>query len=131
LMVSPTYKHLDAKMRLGGLQLGQWAQLAAALGAAALFGIYLSPLPPGPTVAVSVFVAGLPVAVSFAAMGLEFSVGSFGRAVWRWWRAPRRYIAGGGTAANGYAVTTVMEIRAGKPAMAASASGQLAELWDC
>src|SRR5512132_2818044 len=31
-MVNPTYKHLDAKMRLGGLRLSQWLQLVVAVG---------------------------------------------------------------------------------------------------
>src|SRR5689334_13966518 len=103
-MVNPTYKHLDAKMRLGGLRLVQWLQLAAAIGFAVVFGFYVSPFPPGPTIALSVFVAGLPVAVSFAALGLEFSVSGFLRALWRWARSPRRYLPGPGSAATGYVV---------------------------
>lgn len=129
-MVNPTYKHLDAKIRLGGLRLGQWLQLVAAVGFAAVFGIYLSPLPAGPTIAVSVFAAGLPVAVSFAATGLEFSAASFMAALWRWARSPRRYLAGGGAAATGYVVHAEPREPAFEVADAATPTSRIAELWD-
>ena len=51
------------------------------------------------TIFVSIVGAGLPVAVSYGAMGLEFSVGAVrARAAWRYWREPRRYLAGAGRA---------------------------------
>ena len=91
-MVNPTYKHLGAKVRLRGLTLGQWAQLSTASITAVVFGVYLSPLPASPTIWVSVFVAGLPVVLSYGAMGLDFSVTEFTSALWRWWRSPRLYV---------------------------------------
>jgi hypothetical protein len=103
-MVNPTYKHLEARLRVSGLALSQWAQLAGAALSAIVFGVYLSPLPVVPTIWLSVFVAGLPVAVSYGAMGLDFSVADFAAAAWRWRRSPRRYLAGAGTAAVGYLV---------------------------
>lgn len=103
-MRHPTYKHLEAKLRLGAFSLGQWSQITAAGAAAAVFGGYLSPLPTQMTIFVSVVGAGLPVAVSYGAMGLEFSVAQFVRAGWRYWRQPRRFIAGAGRATAGYAV---------------------------
>src|SRR5205085_8590657 len=75
LMRHPTYKHLEARLRLGAFALGQWAQISAAGVLAALFGVYLSPFPASVTIFVAIVVAGLPVAVSYGAMGLEFSVG--------------------------------------------------------
>ena len=127
-MHNPTYKHLDAKLRLGGLRLGQWLQLILAGGFALVFGMYVSPLAAGPTIALSVFVAGLPVAVSFAALGLEFSVTGFARAAWRWLRAPRRYLPGAGLVPTGYVVG-----RAERPAENTGApitASRVAELWD-
>ena len=72
--------------------------------AAALFGGYLSPLPTQATIFVSIVGAGLPVAVSYGAMGLEFSVAQFARAGWRYWRQPRRFLAGAGEPTTGYVV---------------------------
>ena len=40
-MRHPTYKHLEARLRLGAFSLGQWAQITAAGVAAAVFGGYL------------------------------------------------------------------------------------------
>ena len=74
-MRHPTYKHLEAPLRLGSFSLAQWAQIAAAGIAAAAFGAYLSPLPTTATIFVAIVGAGLPVALSYGAMGLEFSVG--------------------------------------------------------
>ena len=69
-----------------------------------VFGGYLSPLPTQVTIFVSIVGAGLPVAVSYGAMGLEFSVAQFARAGWRYWRQPRRFLAGAGEPTAGYVV---------------------------
>ena len=103
-MRHPTYKHLEARLRLGAFSLGQWAQITAAAIAATLFGGYLSPFPTQVTIFVAIVGAGLPVAVSYGAMGLQFSVAQFTRAAWRYWRVPRRYLAGPGQPTAGYIV---------------------------
>jgi hypothetical protein len=101
-MRHPTYKHLEARLRLGAFSLGQWAQITAAGVAAAVFGGYLSPFSTQVTIFVSIVGAGLPVAVSYGAMGLEFSVAEFVRAGWRYWQQPRRFLAGPGEPTVGY-----------------------------
>ena len=103
-MRHPTYKHLEARLRLGAFSIGQWAQITAAAIAAALFGGYLSPFPTQVTIFVAIVGAGLPVAVTYGAMGLQFSVAQFTRAAWRYWRTPRRYLAGSGLPTTGYVV---------------------------
>jgi hypothetical protein len=124
-----TYKHLEARLRLGAFSLHQWAQITIAGVAAALFGGYLSPFPTQVTVFVSIVGAGLPVAVSYGAMGLEFSVGQFARAGWRYWRQPRRFLAGAGGPTTGY--TVLAEQLHHHDAQAAdSATTEPALLWD-
>ena len=103
-MRHPTYKHLEATLRLGAFALGQWAQITAGGVAAAWFGGYVSPLPTQATIFVSIVAAGLPVAVSYGAMGLEFSVAQFARACWRYSQQPRRFLAGAGEPTPGYVV---------------------------
>jgi hypothetical protein len=103
-MRHPTYKHLEAPLRLGSFSLGQWAQITAAGVAAAAFGAYLSPFPVGVTTFVAIVGAGLPVALSYGAMGLEFSVVQLAAAAWRYWRNPRRYPPGAGDLPRGYLV---------------------------
>ena len=106
-MRHPTYKHLEARLRIGAFSLGQWAQIAIAGATAAVFGGYLSPLPTQVTIFVSIVGAGLPVALSYGAMGLEFSVSELARAGWRYWRHPRRFLAGAGRPSAGYVVLTM------------------------
>lgn len=103
-MRHPTYKHLEAKLRLGPFSVGQWVQIMSAGVTAALFGVYVSPLPASATIFVSVVGAGLPVAISYGAMGLEFSVGRFAKAAWQYWRKPRAFLPGAGDLATGYTV---------------------------
>jgi hypothetical protein len=79
-------------------------QITAAGVAAAVFGGYASPFPTQVTIFVSIVGAGLPVAVSYGAMGLEFSVTQFGRAGWRYLREPRRFLPGAGQQSVGYVV---------------------------
>lgn len=103
-MRHPTYKHLEAKLRLGAFSLAQWAQITVAGACAAVFGGYLSPFPLQVTIFVSILGAGLPVALSYGAMGIEFSVAQLARAGWRFWREPRRFLPGPGEATSGYVV---------------------------
>jgi len=99
-----TYKHLEGKTVVGAFSLGQWAQLLAGVVLGLLFGIYLSPLPPIPTIFFACLLPGLPLAASYGAMGLEFSLAQGARAAWRHWRQPWRYLPGPGDDATGYLV---------------------------
>jgi hypothetical protein len=90
--VHPTYKHLDDRIRLAGLTLGQWTQLlGCALAAYALS--TLLPLPGSWSLSVAVTVCGLPAAGAIAFMSADFDVLGLARAAMRWWRGPRRFIA--------------------------------------
>ena len=101
-----TYKHLEAKLRLGSFSLGQWAQISAAGVLAAVFGVYVSPFPASVTMFASIVGAGLPIALSYGAMGLEFSVGQLTVAAWRYWHEPRSYLPGPGEPTVGYRIQT-------------------------
>ena len=103
-MANVTYKHLEGKTVIGQFSLDQWAQLLAGVALGLLFGIYLSPLPPMPTIFIACLLPGLPLAASYGAMGLEFSLAQGGRAAWRHWRRPRRYLPGPGQNTAGYQV---------------------------
>lgn len=126
-MRHPTYKHLEASLRLGAFTLGQWAQITMAVIAAVVFGGYLSPLPAQATIFVAIVAAGLPVAITYGAMGLEFSVALLARAAWRYWRSPNRYLPGPGGETTGYVVAGG-SIDGGLPDRDIPASGEV--LWD-
>lgn len=127
-MRNPTYKHLEAKLRLGPFSVGQWVQVMTAGVIAAIFGAYLSPLPPSSTVFVSIVGAGMPVALSYGAMGLEFSVGRFVTATWRYWRDPRSFLPGPGESATGYVLLVAADERDARDDVR---SPEGAPLWDC
>jgi hypothetical protein len=127
-----TYKHLEGKTVVGLFSLGQWVQLVAGVVLGLLFGIYLSPLPPTATIFFSCLLPGLPLAASYGAMGLEFSLSQGARAAWRFWRRPRAYLPGPGQSAAGYLVHPAADPR--RPAATAGSdalgSRDLEALWD-
>lgn len=130
-MANVTYKHLEGKTVVGLFSLGQWLQLLTGLVLGLLFGIYLSPLPPMPTVFLSCLLPGLPLAASYGAMGLEFSLTQGGRAAWRYWRRPRRYLAGPGYGGTGYLVQLESDAyQPPTPGSDATATRDLEALWD-
>jgi len=104
MAVSPTYKHLEAKLRIGPFSLSQWAQILVAVVLALLFGIYLSPLPLTATIFVSIVLAGSPLALSYGAMAQEWSVADAVGAQWRHLRQPRCYLPGPSHEGVGYVV---------------------------
>lgn len=136
-MANVTYKHLEGKIVVGLFSLGQWVQLLSGLLAGLVFGLYLSPLPPMPTIFLACLLPGLPLAAGYGAMGLEFSLAQGARAAWRFWRQPRRHLSGPGHSATGYLVepapnpynpTAIVPGEAGRPGTAPHR--ELGELWD-
>jgi hypothetical protein len=130
-----TYKHLEGKTVVGLFSLGQWVQLLVGLVAGLVFGIYLSPLPPMPTIFLSCLLPGLPLAASYGAMGLEFSLAQGARAAWRFWRSPRRHLPGPGASASGYLVEADPDpnrrpAAGGERELEAGPQRGLGELWD-
>jgi hypothetical protein len=86
----PTYKHLEDRIRLGGLALGQWTQLVVC-GLAAYALSTLLPLPGSWSVSVAVTVCGLPAACAVAFMSADFDVLQLVRSALRWKRSPKCY----------------------------------------
>jgi len=128
-----TYKHLQDPLRPGGLTLGQWATVALAALAAIVFALYISPLPPGPTISVSILLAGAPGALSYAAGGFDLSIADSTRAVWLWARGAKHYLPGAGVAPAGYIVTRTIEDQLRKPRAVqdvAAARQRLESAWD-
>jgi hypothetical protein len=130
-VANPTYKHLEGKTVVGRFSLGQWAQLLAGVVLGLVFGIYLSPLPPTATIFISCLLPGLPLAASYGAMGLEFSLAQLARAAWRFWRAPRRWLPGPGASTVGYLVMPEPDPAEQSPARPEPARApRLEGLWD-
>ena len=131
-MVSPTYKHLEAKLRIGPFSLGQWAQILVAAVVALLFGVYLSPLPATATIFVSIVLGGSPLALSYGAMAQEWSVTDAIGAQWRRARQPRCHLPGPTQTGTGYLVLAEQPDEPTPRAGAAPAGpgGEGEALWD-
>jgi hypothetical protein len=114
MLANPTYKQLEASLRIGALTLAQWAQVLVAGVVALVFAVYVSPLPIGATIFVSVVLAGAPVALSCGAMAQEWSVIDAMRAQWAWFTSPRKYLPGPGQKATGY-MTLPADEHSGEP----------------
>lgn len=104
MLSNPTYKQLEARMRIGAFTLSQWTEIAAATIGALVFGVYLSPFSTTLTLFTAVVVAGSPLALSYGAMAHEWSVVDALRAQWRWFTKPRRHLPGPGIPTSGYLV---------------------------
>lgn len=130
-MVNPTYKRLETSLRLGAFSIGQWAQIGLAAALAALFSLYLSPFSTTITMFIAIVGGGLPVALSYGAMGRDFSLAELAAAAWRYWRSPGRYMAGPGPAAAGYLVLAQDPEPPAPPAQDGRRSVDLEDtLWD-
>jgi hypothetical protein len=128
-----TYKHLEDPLRLNGLTIGQYVALCGTALVAVVFALYVSPLPPGVTMGVSLFVAGLPISLSYAVSGFDVAVSDTIGALYRWARQDKHYLPGAGETLTGYVVA-----RAGAEPLPqgrsaddiASARRQLEGAWD-
>jgi hypothetical protein len=104
MLASPTYKQLEASLRVGAFTIKQWFEILFSGTIALLFAMYVSPLPLTQTMFVSTLVAGAPIAISHGAMAHEWSVVDAVRSQWRWFTRPRRLLPGPGLATAGYRV---------------------------
>jgi hypothetical protein len=99
-----TYKHLEDPLRLSGLTIGQYTALCGTTLVAIVFGLYLSPFSPGVTIGVSLFLAGLPVSLSYAVSGADIAISDTLIFLYRWVRGDKHFLPGAGDTPVGYVV---------------------------
>jgi hypothetical protein len=103
--MNPAYKHLDAKLRLAELTIGQWLGAVCGLGGALLWGFSLSPFGPTLTLVSAIYVGALPAGAAFVASVSEVDVWLIVRSAAHWRRSQTRFVAGAAAApARGYLV---------------------------
>lgn len=103
-MRNETYKHLEDPVRIGPFTIGQWVMLVGTTFLAVMFGMYVSPLPPKPTVTLSMFIGLLPPAVAYAADGADMRVRETVVSMVRWARGDKHFLPGGGVPVEGYVI---------------------------
>jgi hypothetical protein len=98
------YKHLDSKLRIADLSVGQWVTVAVGMAMAVGWGLYLSPFGPSLTLMTSVYLVAIPVAATLFANLTEFDPWILIRSLIAWRRLDGRFIPGPGSQARGYVV---------------------------
>jgi hypothetical protein len=103
--MTPAYKHLESKTRIGELTIGQWGGVFGGVMCAIAIALWIRPLPGYLDFALAVYIGGLPAGAVFLASISEFDFGLLIRSAIRWYRTDMRYRPGPGECATGYAVS--------------------------
>jgi hypothetical protein len=126
--VNTAYKHLDTKLRIAELTIGQWLSILLGIGVAVAWGKYLSPLGTYPTVVTAIYLGAVPAGAALLASASEIDVWLLIRSALRWRRLDGRFISGPGTA-RGYVVREDAEQHARGRSRPPVRELDLASLW--
>jgi hypothetical protein len=107
--VNTTYQHLDSKLKVAELTIGQWIAAISGVLLALVYGFELHPFGTTLNLFTTVYVGGIPVAAVFAASMTDFDLWLLLRSAVRWRRADGRYLAGPGAPTAGYRLTEPVE----------------------
>jgi hypothetical protein len=103
--MNSAYKHLDSKLHIGDLTIGQWCGLFAGAITALVYGMYLSPFGHMLTLVSAIYLGGIPIAAVFLASLSEFDFWLLLRSASRWHRHDARFVPGPGAESPGYRLT--------------------------
>jgi hypothetical protein len=128
-MTNSAYKHLDSKLRIAELTVGQWIGIFIGVVLALMYGYFVHPFGTMLTLVSAVYVGGIPVAASLLAGFSEFDLWLLLRSAVRWRRRDGRYLPGPGLVTDGYRLLIpVAELR--RAERAARSALDPAELWE-
>jgi hypothetical protein len=103
-VIHAAYKHLDSKLRIAELTIGQWAGVVLGVLVALLWGSYVSPFGTFLTLVSSIYLGALPAGAAMLASVSEFDLGVLIRSAIAWRRRDGRMLPGPGASARGYVV---------------------------
>lgn len=121
------YKHLDAKLRIAELSIGQWITIAAGAATAITWGLYLSPLGPTLTLVSAIYLGMLPTGAALLSNVTSVSPSTIVRSAFGWHRRDGRFMPGPGEDVQGY---VVVEPQAGARDRHAAGDADLTSLWE-
>lgn len=129
-MSTASYKHLDARMKIGGeLTFGQLAMLGTGAIVALLYMTYLHPWNLAFTLMTGIWLGGLPILFQLMASAAGISVSVLIGSAWSWWREPGLYTPGPGEV-RGYVITADPLERQVRDLEQQVAEVDLEALWD-
>jgi hypothetical protein len=108
--MNSAYKHLDTKLRIAELTVGQWVGVAAGVMLMVIYGKYVSPFGEMLTVLTAIYLGGIPIAAVFLSSMVDFDLLLLLRTAIRWRRLDGRFLPGPGAATDGYRVTESQEV---------------------
>ena len=124
-----SYKHLDSKLRIADLTIGQWLSVAVGVMLASIWGLYISPFGATITLTSAMYLAALPCGAAFLAGATEIDPFLLIRSAIAWRRLRGHFAPGAGGSARGYVVRG--EGRGGRPRAPREEVGPLpAFLWE-
>jgi hypothetical protein len=102
--MNAAYKHLDTKLKIAELTLGQWFGVVLGIGIAFMWGFYISPLGTYITIATAVYLGAVPAGFALMSTVFEVNLGVVLRSAVSWVRLDGRFAPGPGPGAEGYVV---------------------------
>jgi hypothetical protein len=102
--MNSAYKHLDSKLKVAELTLGQWCGLMVGVAVAILWGFYLSPLGTYLTVGTAVYLGAVPASFALMSSFYEVNLGVVLLSAIKWMRLDGTFMPGPGADAEGYVV---------------------------
>lgn len=98
------YKHLDTKVRIGDLTIGQWVGVIVGIALGLVWALYVSPFGIYLTLFTAIYLGGIPIGAMFLANVTEFDLWLLLRSAVRWRRRESRFLPGPGDSSRGYLV---------------------------
>jgi hypothetical protein len=98
------YKHLDSKLKIADLTIGQWMAALAGLVLASVWGFSVSPFGSYLTLASAIYLGAIPVGAALLASYAEFDLWLLVRAAISWRRLEGQFLPGPGGSASGYVI---------------------------
>jgi hypothetical protein len=102
--VNSAYKHLDSKLKIAELTIGQWLGLSSGVAIAIIWGFYLSPFGMFLTAGTAVYLGAIPAGLAFMSAFYDVDLWIVMRAAVTWSRLDGKFMPGAGGSVEGYVV---------------------------
>lgn len=99
-----SYKHLDSKLRIADLTIGQWLAVLLGIMLAIVWGLYVSPFDATITLTSAIYLGAVPCGAAFLANATEIDAFLLIRSALAWRRLRGHFAPGPGDSASGYVV---------------------------
>lgn len=128
--MNAAYKHLDSKLRIADLTVGQWIGVIVGVASGIAWGMYISPFGPTITLTSAMYLAALPIGAALCASATDFDPWLTLRSALAWRRRDGRFVPGPGDSASGYVVAHEAATTNGVAAPERLVELDLGSLWE-